>query len=52
MIRYPLFLDQLLQNTHAGHPDHKKLQEAKKMVLNVAKEINEYTKRMDLGTIT
>ncbi|KAB7505438.1 Dynamin-binding protein [Armadillidium nasatum] len=48
VLKYPLFIDSLLQNTPATHPDFKNLEAAKNQMLNVAKEINEYTKRLDL----
>lgn len=32
-----------------GHPDFKDLMEAKTRMANVAKDINEYTKRLDLS---
>lgn len=49
--RYPLFIDNLVQNTPPTHPDYRNLEEARIKMLNVAKEINDYTKRLDLGNV-
>lgn len=38
-----------MSETPQGHPDYKDLTEAKTRMANVAKEINDYTKRLDLG---
>lgn len=48
VLKYPLFLDRLVSETAMGHPDFKDLMEAKTRMANVAKDINEYTKRLDL----
>ncbi|XP_071537624.1 uncharacterized protein [Panulirus ornatus] len=48
VLKYPLFLDRLVSETPRSHPDYKDLTEAKTRMANVAKEINEYTKRLDL----
>lgn len=48
VLKYPLFLDRLVRETPEDHPDHSDLLEAKTVMANAAKEINEYTKRLDL----
>ncbi|XP_063874664.1 dynamin-binding protein-like isoform X1 [Scylla paramamosain] len=48
VLKYPLFLDRLVRETPEHHPDHSDLLEAKTAMANAAKEINEYTKRLDL----
>lgn len=48
VLKYPLFLDRLVRETSEHHLDHKDLVEAKTAMANTAKEINEYTKRLDL----
>ncbi|KAG7175114.1 Dynamin-binding protein-like [Homarus americanus] len=48
VLKYPLFLDRLVSETPRGHPDYTDLIEAKTKMANVAKEINDYTKRLDL----
>lgn len=48
VLKYPLFLDRLVSQTPPGHADFQDLVEAKTKMANVAKEINEYTKRLDL----
>lgn len=50
-IRYPLFLDRLVSETDPKHPDHRDLTKANTKMADVAKEINEYTKRLDLGMV-
>lgn len=49
--RYPLFLDRLVSETDPKHPDHRDLTKANTKMADVAKEINEYTKRLDLGKV-
>ncbi|XP_069947710.1 dynamin-binding protein-like isoform X2 [Cherax quadricarinatus] len=48
VLKYPLFLDRLVSETPHAHPDYVDLLEAKSKMANVAKEINDYTKRLDL----
>nr|XP_045603255.1 dynamin-binding protein-like isoform X1 [Procambarus clarkii] len=48
VLKYPLFLDRLVSETPQDHPDYLDLLEAKTKMANVAKEINDYTKRLDL----
>ncbi|XP_068200932.1 dynamin-binding protein-like [Palaemon carinicauda] len=48
VLKYPLFLDRLVSQTSPDHVDYEALVEAKTKMANVAKEINEYTKRLDL----
>lgn len=39
-----------MRDTPEHHPDHEDLLEAKTAMANTAKEINDYTKRLDLGS--
>ncbi|CAL4086072.1 unnamed protein product, partial [Meganyctiphanes norvegica] len=48
ILKYPLFLDRLVAETPPHHPDAANLMQAKSTMANVAKDINEYTKRLDL----
>ncbi|XP_076037755.1 uncharacterized protein LOC143023129 isoform X2 [Oratosquilla oratoria] len=48
ILKYPLFVDRLVSETLESHPDWPLLCEAKTKMSNVAKEINEHTKRMNL----
>ncbi|KAG0728510.1 Dynamin-binding protein [Chionoecetes opilio] len=48
VLKYPLFLDRLVRETPEHHPDHQDLVEAKTAMANAAKEINDYTTRIDL----
>ncbi|KAK4319618.1 hypothetical protein Pmani_009460 [Petrolisthes manimaculis] len=48
ILKYPLFLDRLVSETDPKHPDHRDLTKANTKMADVAKEINEYTKRLGL----
>ncbi|XP_068201051.1 rho guanine nucleotide exchange factor 38-like [Palaemon carinicauda] len=48
ILKYPLYLYELVQATPESHRDFSDLEEAKKSFLVAAKDINEYTRAMDL----
>ncbi|XP_066938752.1 dynamin-binding protein-like isoform X4 [Macrobrachium rosenbergii] len=48
ILKYPLYLYELVQATPENHKDFGELEDAKKSFLVAAKDINEYTRAMDL----
>ena len=49
VLRYPLFLGQLMKHTESDHPDYKPLHQAREAMDQVAQDINEFKRRKDLG---
>ncbi|XP_063874869.1 rho guanine nucleotide exchange factor 38-like isoform X1 [Scylla paramamosain] len=49
ILRYPLYLDHLLEDTPSTHPDLPLLQEARTRLVTAAAHINEYTRGLDLA---
>ncbi|OXU22019.1 hypothetical protein TSAR_006757 [Trichomalopsis sarcophagae] len=50
ILKYPLLLDGLLKCTEDGHPDKPKIEEASKVMADVASYINEYKRKKDLAS--
>lgn len=48
ILKYPLLLNELIQNTDSSHPDHAMLIKAAQCITGVAQEINEGKRRKEL----
>lgn len=48
ILRYPLYLNHLLEDTPSTHPDYPLLQEARTRLCTAAMQINEYTRGLGL----
>lgn len=49
ILKYPLLLDKLIETTSEDHPDHTAVHKARKVIGEVAQDINEFKRRKDLG---
>ncbi|KAH9495018.1 hypothetical protein Btru_018443 [Bulinus truncatus] len=49
ILKYPLLLNELLKNTEDDHDDKEEIEMAIRAMTDVAKAINEYKRRKDLG---
>lgn len=49
VLKYPLLLHKIVENTPDSHPDYKVVHSAREAIAKVTQEINEIKRRKDLG---
>ena len=49
VLKYPLLLDKMTENTSDKHSDYKATHNAREAIATVAQDINEIKRRKDLG---
>ena len=52
VLKYPLLLNKIVENTSDSHSDYKVVHSAREAIAKVTQEINEIKRRKDLGMVT